>query len=120
MKAFILIATLLASFVCTTPAQAHAFLDHAQPAVGSTIHEQPTEVQLWFTQQLEPAFSTVRVLDQHGKQVDKVDKQVDPHDPTLLKISLPPLASGKYRVVWRVLSVDTHVSKGDYSFTIAP
>jgi len=37
-------------------AQAHAFLDHAVPAVGGTAPP-PREVRLWFTEAVEPAFS---------------------------------------------------------------
>jgi methionine-rich copper-binding protein CopC len=41
-------------------ARAHAFLDHASPAVGSSAPNSPPVVSLWFTQDLEPAFSDVR------------------------------------------------------------
>jgi len=98
---------------------AHAFLDHADPRVGSTIKTPPAQVRLWFTQQLEPAFSTMRVLDTAGKQVDKQDVKVDSSKPDLLTVSVPSLGPGTYKVVWRVLSVDTHVTEGDFTFTIA-
>jgi methionine-rich copper-binding protein CopC len=101
-------------------AGAHAFLDHAAPAVGSSVHASPPQVKLWFTQELEPAFSTAQVLDAAGKRVDAADANVDAKDPTLLELSLPPLPPGKYRVTWRVLSVDTHVTEGDFRFDVAP
>jgi len=101
------------------PADAHAFLDHATPAVGSTIHASPAQVKLWFTQELEPAFSTVQVSDANGKRVDKGDPQLDHGDATLLTVPVPPLAPGRYRVRWRVLSVDTHATEGDYTFDVA-
>ena len=44
-------------------AHAHAFLDHAAPAVGSTVHGPPPAIRIWFTQEIEPAFSTLKVLD---------------------------------------------------------
>jgi methionine-rich copper-binding protein CopC len=100
--------------------QAHAFLDHAAPAVGSTVHGSPAEVRLWFSQELEPAFSTIRVLDGAGTEVDKRDKGVDPDDRTQLRVSLRDLAPGTYKVVWRALSVDTHVTEGDFVFEVAP
>jgi len=102
------------------PANAHAFLDHATPAVGSTVHGSPSRVELWFTQELEPAFSTVRVLDQANRRQDKGDAQVAARDATLLQVSLPQLPPGRYRVEWRVLSVDTHVTEGDFTFVVAP
>lgn len=101
-------------------AAAHAFLDHASPRVGSTVRASPPQVTLWFTQDLEAAFSTVRVTDKDGKEVDRQDKQLDPKDHSVLRVSLPPLPPGKYRVRWRVLSADTHVTEGDYTFTLAP
>jgi methionine-rich copper-binding protein CopC len=52
--------------------------------------------------------------------VDKGDAHVDAGDATLLWVSLPSLAPGTYRVTWRVLSVDTHVTEGDFTFEVAP
>jgi methionine-rich copper-binding protein CopC len=101
-------------------ALAHAFLDHAVPAVGSSVHTPPAQVRLWFTQQLEPAFSTASVLDRSGTRVDRNDAHVDGGDETVLIVSLPELAPGRYRVTWRVLSVDTHVTEGDFTFDVAP
>ena len=75
---------------------------------------------MWFTQRLEPAFSGVQVSDANGKRVDKADAHVDPGDATLLVVTLPPLAPGTYRVTWRVLSVDSHVTEGDFTFSVAP
>jgi len=99
---------------------AHAFLEHAAPRVGSTVHGAPGEVRVWFTEELEPAFSTLRVLDKDGKQVDRRDKKIDPRDRLQMSVSLPPLAPGTYRVQWRALSVDTHVTEGDFTFVVAP
>src|SRR5260221_8812280 len=82
-------------------ALAHAFLDHAVPAVGGTLRVAPTEVRLWFTEPLEPAFSQVTVLDAKGERVDRDDRRLNPADPQQLSISLRPLGAGRYRVVWR-------------------
>jgi methionine-rich copper-binding protein CopC len=41
-------------------------------------------------------------------------------DGRRLRVSLSALSSGTYRVVWRVLSVDTHVTEGDFTFRVAP
>lgn len=107
-----------AAWVAAAPATAHAFLDHADPRVGSTVRESPRSVRLWFTQALEPAFSRVHVVDASGKTVDTGDAHVDTSDTTLLTVTVPALAPGTYRVQWRVVSVDTHVTEGDYTFQI--
>ena len=107
----------VAAVAYAAAAHAHAFLDHAQPAVGSAAVEPPARVQLWFTQRIEPAFSTIQVLAVSGERVDRGESQVG-GDRTQLMVALKPLAPGRYKVVWRVVSVDTHVSTGDFSFEV--
>ncbi|HEX7271950.1 MAG TPA: copper resistance protein CopC [Casimicrobiaceae bacterium] len=115
-----LLIALCAPAFAVPDALAHAFLDHAAPAVGSVVHASPAQVRLWFTQPLEPAFSTAQVVDSAGKRVDAADARINPQDPTLLQVSLPQLPPGRYRVTWRVLSVDTHVTEGDFTFDVTP
>ena len=115
-----LLAALAIAGAASSSADAHASLDHAVPAVGSTLKAAPAEVRLWFSEDLEPAFSTIRVVDPSGNRVDRDDKQVDAADKKLLKISVPSLEKGSYRVFWRVLSVDGHVTEGDFKFQVAP
>ena len=52
--------------------------------------------------------------------VDKADPHVDAADPTLLHVSVKLLTAGTYKVHWHVLSVDTHRTEGNFSFTVAP
>jgi len=120
MRGTVRVFAILGALSAAPYAIAHAFLDHASPRVGSTVHGGPPAVKLWFTEELEPAFSTVRVLDESGKPVDRGDARVDKSDHTLLQVALPPLAPGTYRVRWRVVSVDTHVTEGDFTFDVAP
>lgn len=97
---------------------AHAFPDHSQPATGATVSPTPSEVKIWFTQKLEPAFSKIEVDDASGAKVDEGDAAVDAQDQTLLHVSLKPLQPGTYKVVWHVVSVDTHPTQGDFTFTV--
>ncbi len=97
---------------------AHAFLEHASPRVGSVVDRTPPRVTLHFTQELEPAFSTMKVLDADGREVDRKDRELDPSDRSVMSVSIPALQPGTYRVVWRVLSVDTHVTEGDFKFEV--
>src|SRR5437870_3802161 len=100
------------ALACASLAGAHAFLDHAIPAVGSTVHGSPPQVKLWFTQRLEPAFTSAQVTDRDGKRVSPGDASLDPSDRTLLVVPVSQLPPGSYRVKWRVVSVDTHVTEG--------
>lgn len=99
-------------------AWAHAFLDHAEPRVGSSVERAPRQTTIWFSEPVEPAFSWVKVFDANGKRVDRGDKAVDPQDASVLRVSVPPLAPGRYRVAWRAVSIDTHVTEGDFTFEV--
>jgi methionine-rich copper-binding protein CopC len=114
LGAGLLVSLLLAA----TGASAHAFLDRAEPRVGGKVHTPPAQVTLWFTERLEPAYSRVKVVDGNGRQVDKADGTVDATDPRVLRASLTPLSPGTYKVIWRVLSVDAHVTEGDFTFRV--
>jgi methionine-rich copper-binding protein CopC len=96
----------------------HSGLQRADPPVESKLTRPPTEVRLYFTERLEPAYSTVRVKDDHSAQVDRGDAHVDPSNPLLLRATLQPLEHGTYTVNWRVLSVDGHVTEGRFTFQV--
>jgi methionine-rich copper-binding protein CopC len=110
--AIVLIAILLPAAAC-----AHAFLDHASPRVGSTVATAPRELLLWFTEKLEPAFSTVEVRNAQGAVVSS-KAQVAGSDGTELRVPLKALPPGTYSVTWRVLSVDTHRTQGNFTFHV--
>ena len=73
----------------STAAQAHAMLDHASPAVGSTVASSPGQVTLYFTQALEPKFSGAEVRNAAGARVDH-GKSVSGNAMRLSVGSLPP------------------------------
>lgn len=116
------IATVLAASAmllrAASPAAAHAFLDHASPAVGSAVPSAPPAVTLWFTQDLEPAFSNVTVTNQAGQRVDLGNVRVPPGQPDVLQVGLKPLPPGTYTVSWHVVSVDTHPTQGTFTFQV--
>jgi methionine-rich copper-binding protein CopC len=99
---------------------AHAFLERSDPSVGGKMHSAPAAVRIWFTEEVEPVFSSIQVLDETGKQVDKKDTHSDLSNRSLLQVSLPRLGPGTYKVVWRVVSVDTHRTNGNFTFQIVP
>jgi methionine-rich copper-binding protein CopC len=98
---------------------AHAFLQRAEPAVGSTVQKSPSEVRIRFTENIESAISSIQVFEASGKEVDKRDVHLDRSDQKLLQVSLLPLEAGIYKVVWRVVSVDRHVTTGSFTFRVA-
>ena len=101
-------------------ALAHAFLERASPAVGSTVHTPPTEVRIQYTEEIEPAYSTAHVEDTLGATVSTDAVHVDQNERSVLIVPLGALKPGRYKVIWKVTSVDTHVTNGTFSFTVAP
>jgi copper resistance protein C len=120
MKTHRLFPSLALFLLSASLAHAHAFLDHAEPRVGNAVKVAPAEVKVWFTQKLVVAFCNLQVFDAAGNEVDKHDKRLDQSEPSLLVVSVPALKPGKYKVVWRVTSVDTHVTHGDFTFDVSP
>jgi hypothetical protein len=98
--------------------RAHAFLDHASPPVGSSVPASPPIVTLWFTQDLEPAFSSATVTNEAGQRVDLGNAQIPQGSPAELRIALKPLPPGTYLVSWHVVSVDTHPTEGTFTFEV--
>jgi hypothetical protein len=114
MRTRIVVLSLLLAAFGTAAARAHAFLDHASPLVGSTVATAPQEVALTFTQNLEAAFSSVQVTDAKGARVDQGKPQISGNT---MRVGLKGTGPGRYQVHWHVLSVDTHKTEGNFSFT---
>jgi len=105
----------LLTVVANTAVEAHAFLDHAEPRVGSTVPTGPREVILFYSQNLEPAFSSVEVSDGNGARVDLGKPRIS---AGVMRVGLKQLPPGTYKVRWEVLSVDTHTTEGSFSFHV--
>ena len=116
-----LLATSLvtASFLAAIKsAAAHAFLTRAHPPVGGTMAAAPATAMLSFTEAIEPSLSAIEVRDAKDQRRDTGPSYLAEGDPKRLAVALRPLKAGTYTVRWRVVSVDTHRTSGDYSFIV--
>jgi copper resistance protein C len=104
----------LALTASAMPAAAHAFLDHSDPRVGNTVKSSPSAVTLWFTQRLEPSFSSAQVTNASGAVVSTGASV----SGTVMRVGVRSLPPGTYRVHWKVLSVDTHTTEGNFTFRV--
>jgi methionine-rich copper-binding protein CopC len=111
---FIAVVSLLLAALTTGTARAHAFLDHSSPLVGSTVPSAPRQLTMWFTQNLEPAFSTVEVTGPNGARVSGRARI----SANTMRVGLRPSGPGTYHVRWHALSVDTHTTEGSFSFSV--
>lgn len=115
MQKLHVIACLIFIALGVTGAQAHAHLDHANPPVDGAVATAPQEVALFYTQNLEPAFSAVEVTDSGGARVDEGKAQISGNT---MRIRLKPLGPGSYTVHWHAISVDTHSTEGTFTFRV--
>ena len=123
MKNHLELAALAAGLCILAPtvASAHAFLERAVPGVGATVTGSPSELQLSFTQTIEPALSGVLIALAGGGSVPTSKPMGDTANPAVLHVRLVrALSPGTYMVTWHVVSVDTHPTSGSYKFTVAP
>jgi methionine-rich copper-binding protein CopC len=120
IRRLFVIPALIAMLANVSPALAHALLDHASPAIGSTVHKPPSQLTLWFTEGVEQAFSSIQVFDINGRQINEHGLSASGADKRILTVPLPTLTPGKYKVVWRVISTDSHKTSGSYEFVVAP
>ena len=113
--AFALVLTLALAM----PVFAHALLVRSVPEANAALDRAPAQIELSFTETLEPSFSTITVFNSSGAQVDNGDSKLDPADHTHLTVSLRSLPDGVYTVAWKALSaVDGHVTTGSFPFAV--
>ena len=117
-RLLIVICTLGIGFGITSPAFSHAVLERSEPAANASVPTSPRQVALWFTETVDPAFSTVAVVDREGKPVGLGAVRVS-GDQRGLIASVGELPRGVYTVRWRVLSAtDGHATSGFFVFAV--
>ncbi|MCM4076378.1 copper resistance CopC family protein [Paractinoplanes hotanensis] len=98
------------------PAWAHAQLVKAVPARDAALPSAPTTVELTFSEDLNPEFTTIVVSDAARQRVPAAAPVVDGAAGTLALSR--PLTDGAYTVAYRVVSADGHTVQGSYGFTV--
>ena len=106
-------------FLPLSSVSAHAMLDSSTPDGNASLPAGPPQVELMFSEAVEPGLSYIKVLDSNGNQVDLQDVRVDPNNPARLTVSLGSLPDGVYTVTWKAVSAaDGHLTGGTYPFAV--
>ena len=109
-------------FPAAAHAQAlHAILLRSEPPKDSILNVAPHNVRMWFSEDLNPSFSTAVVVNVQNHRVDNSDAHVSAGDPREMDLTLKPnLPPAVYIVVWRSDSnEDGHILRGSFIFTVA-
>jgi copper resistance protein C len=98
-------------------AWAHAYPTHQEPGAGTTVPTTQSAVTIDFDDALEPAFSSIQVVDASGKSVTRDKAAVDASNKKRMSVPLNALSAGTYTVTWIAVAADGHRTTGHYSFT---
>jgi len=108
----------VAAFALTAaPAFAHSHPVTMTPAPDSVVTA-PTEVSIVFSEDLEPRFSSLKLVDSNRIVVSKEPSVLDPKNAKHMTLALPPLPPGVYTLQWMSSSVDGHRLSRSYNFTV--
>ena len=102
-------------------ASAHALLARSDPANGAILDadKAPTQVRLWFTEDVNPALTKAVVVDHNNQEVDLENSQVSSSDPREVAVGLHQLQPGFYVVIWKSVSAeDGHATGGSFLFRV--
>jgi copper transport protein len=98
---------------------AHAYIVQSTPSDNEILKSSPKKVTIQFDESIQAKFNSIKVTDSSGRRVDTKDGSVEPTRPSILKVGLKNnLASGTYRIQWRVISDDGHPVQGVIPFQI--
>lgn len=96
-------------------ALAHAILIGSNPANGSLLQTAPAAVYLEFSEPVQPIGDGIIVISPSGRRVDvgpprRIGSQIG--------VTVHAGERGSYLVIWQVISVDTHPSRGRLVFSV--
>ncbi len=100
-------------------AEAHANIVQSDPPAGALLQTAPKELRLEFSEDLDPTFSRVQLLNSKGQIVVPGPGEIDPAAPKVLHLALTSLPNDSYTAVWRARSAaDGHVTEGNLPFGV--
>jgi copper transport protein len=101
-------------------AYAHAALLRTVPQASGTVNVAPRQVELTYSEAVEPRFAIVSVTDAAAHQETAGAPHRSPSNPDTLVVPLKHVGEGWYLVYWRVISVDGHPVRGAFTFAVGP
>ncbi len=112
---------LILTLIFPATASAHAILLRSDPAQDSVLSIPPQQVRMWFSEDLNPTFTTATVINGARARVDNHDAHISPNDTKEMDLTLKPnLPPAVYIVVYRTQSADDgHILTGSFIFSVA-
>ena len=96
---------------------AHAVLVEATPASDSTVPGPDIDVKLRFNLRIDRTRSRLTLMRPDGQTIAL--KIIGNDAPDRLVARATGLMSGSYRLLWQVLAVDGHITRGELAFRVS-
>ncbi|NWJ48519.1 MAG: copper resistance protein CopC/CopD [Chloroflexi bacterium] len=96
-------------------ANAHSGFLRSDPADGSILATAPATINIWFSEPIRLIRPGVTVFSPSGTKIEIAAPVIEGQ-----KVTIPVKLdqNGTYRVVWQVISEDTHPVRGSFSFSV--
>ena len=111
-------AAIVLAATVSSAAFAHAHVASSDPAANAALAAAPAAVTIAFTEPLEPAFSSIVVVDGAGKPVSDGHAKIDAANRKRMTVPLTALGAGAYTVKWVAVATDGHRTQGVYGFSV--
>jgi methionine-rich copper-binding protein CopC len=98
-------------------AAAHAVVVSSTPKAGETVTGPALAVRIVLNSRIDRARSSLRLRAPEG--APRALALENDAEPNTLSAHVTGLAPGAYRILWRTLSVDGHVTRGELPFRVA-
>jgi copper transport protein len=115
----ILCVTALVGFGTVHSAYGHAFVTDSNPSQSQSVSTSPKLIDVFFSEPVDLRYSSMKVLDSTGKQIDLGQVHYKGSDESSMEVSVPVLKDGTYTVSTNVLSqIDGHVTDNAFVFGV--
>jgi len=109
-------AAFLFAGALATLALAHNKLVKSAPTAGAALNASPSRVEMWFEEKPDLTVSKIAVKGPTGAvQMGPVHANTG---KSIVSDFKGKLTDGQYVVSWQTAGDDSHVSKGDFSFSV--
>ncbi|MGM7702698.1 copper resistance CopC family protein [Pseudalkalibacillus sp. Hm43] len=114
-KMFCALTILLTIFIIPIQTFAHANLQGTTPSDGEVVKYALDVITFEFSTDIKEGSQFI-VTDEEGQEIDVEAVQIDGN--VMLGQTVEPLNSGSYTVKYEIISEDSHVVDGEYSFQV--
>ena len=102
--------------LAATPVWAHAVLMDSTPKMNGTVKGPDVPIKLRFNVRVDGKRSRLQLTNPDGSSTTlEAPKQTA---PDTLESRATGLKAGEYKLEWRALAADGHMSKGEVDFTV--